>query len=226
MKLARITVVFAVVHLFFSVGHVSACGSGGGSIRSLPTIVRHAPVQRRIVIYRRPAARPTISQALGGSGTTLPAIRLAPTQRTPAAVPTVSRTLEAAELSVEKQVLGADSTPQADGMDAFDILSGPNAGTRTDTTTPAHIGVWNARANGNATVRLSLRADDSFEWVATANGQDSRFAGRFELDGERLTLSRSSDNQKLAGTVAFSEQGFTFRLEGSKDAGLDFSRSE
>ena len=87
-----------------------------------------------------------------------------------------------------------------------------------------HIGTWQATTPNNASVTLSLSGDGSFQWVAENNGKTSRFAGTFTISAGKMTLSRSSDNQKLIGQFVFSGNRFNFKLDGAKDSGLDFTR--
>ena len=89
---------------------------------------------------------------------------------------------------------------------------------------PRHVGTWQAKTPNNAVVTLTLNADGSFSWLADNNSKISRFDGNFTVADGKLTLSRSSDNQKLAGQFVLSDNSFNFRLDGAKDTGLDFSR--
>ena len=93
----------------------------------------------------------------------------------------------------------------------------PNAG---------HVGQWKASMASGATVELTLQADGSFSWVATSSGKTSSFQGNYTVDGGSLTLVRSSDNQKLAGSLTpLGSGGMNFKLNGAKDTGLNFERS-
>jgi len=87
-------------------------------------------------------------------------------------------------------------------------------------------GDFTAAVTNGAQVRLSLRADNSFVWVATKGEKQSSFQGSFSLAGSDLTLLRSSDNQKLTGTLTPSAAGFQLKLAGQTDAGLAFVRAD
>ena len=57
------------------------------------------------------------------------------------------------------------------------------------------------------------------------DGKQSTFSGTFNLNGQSLTLVRS-DSQKLTGNLlSANTNGFTYKLEGVKDNGLQFARS-
>ena len=89
--------------------------------------------------------------------------------------------------------------------------------------TNPNVGTWVAKVGTEATVQLDLRADGSFTWTATRNGKTSNFAGQYDINGGKLTLTRS-DNQELAGNMTRNANGFNFKLSGAKDAGLNFAR--
>ena len=72
-------------------------------------------------------------------------------------------------------------------------------------------------------MKLDLRADGSFTWTATRSGKTSNFAGQYTMQGGKLTLTRN-DSQKLAGDMTINSGGFNYKLEGAKDAGLNFAR--
>jgi hypothetical protein len=87
------------------------------------------------------------------------------------------------------------------------------------------VGIWTATVSNGAVVQLNLQADNSFVWLASVNGKQSTFQGTYAMDGESLTLTRSNDNQRLAGSMAITgENAFTFKLSGTQDAGLSFAR--
>ena len=87
-----------------------------------------------------------------------------------------------------------------------------------------HIGAWTVTLPNNSQVVLTLDKAGSFTWVATKDGKASQFDGTFSVADGTLTLSRSSDNQKLIGKLTISDQGFNFKLNGAKDNGLNFTR--
>ena len=90
---------------------------------------------------------------------------------------------------------------------------------------PDHIGTWSATLPNSATIRLQLGSDGSFSWTATHNGKTSTFAGDYRVEQDRLSLVRDGDRQQLNGQwVGDMRSGYKFRLDGSKDSGLDFQR--
>jgi hypothetical protein len=110
--------------------------------------------------------------------------------------------------------------------------SQPEAGTAnplgaTQPQMSGHVGSWTARLSNGAQVRLDLQAEGRFNWVATnKSGQTSTFQGSYTFGNGSLTLVRSSDNQKLSGTVTLAgNQSFIFKLSGAKDNGLSFART-
>lgn len=112
---------------------------------------------------------------------------------------------------------------------AAEPIRQPSAGAEvTETSAPLanHVGQWKATIPNNATVQLTLNADGSFAWVAINGDKSSSFEGSYTIAGGALTLVRSSDNQKLAGQLTpTKEGGLNFKLNGTKDAGLNFFRS-
>ena len=115
---------------------------------------------------------------------------------------------------------------------ALDLLSSFGGVETTPATTPAPqpqafngVGTWAAKLSNGATVQLDMRNDGSFTWTANKSGKQSTFSGTFSLNGESLTLTRS-DSQKLSGSLLSpNANSFTFKLDGVKDNGLQFSRS-
>lgn len=88
-------------------------------------------------------------------------------------------------------------------------------------------GVWTASLGNGASVRLTMTADGSFEWIASnASGSQSSFQGRFAASAEQLSLVRSGDSQQLSGTLTRTgADTFSFQLSTSNAAKLDFRRS-
>jgi hypothetical protein len=87
------------------------------------------------------------------------------------------------------------------------------------------VGTWSATLGNGASISLEMRGDGSFTWTAVKGGKPSTFSGTFALDGESLTLIRN-DRKQLNGTlIAPGTNGFTFKLDGVKDNGLQFARS-
>ncbi len=93
--------------------------------------------------------------------------------------------------------------------------------------TPAHVGNWTATLGNGASVRLVLQADGAFSWSATNKaGKASTFQGSYTVGNGSLTLTRGTDNQKLAGGMTTSgNDAFSFKLTGNNAAGINFTRS-
>jgi len=111
---------------------------------------------------------------------------------------------------------------------ALEALMGPTsqAAAQEGTTTPtsAPVGDFTSSISTGAQVRLSLRADNSFTWVASKGEKQNTFQGSFSLAGNALTLVRS-DNTKLEGTLTQTTAGFQLKLAGQNDNGLSFVRA-
>tara|TARA_R110002049_G_scaffold2750_4_gene22043 strand:- start:249169 stop:250503 length:1335 start_codon:yes stop_codon:yes gene_type:complete len=91
---------------------------------------------------------------------------------------------------------------------------------------PEHVGTWTATLPNRASIRLQLGTDGKFSWTATQEGKTSTFAGDYRVAEGRLLLVRSGDRQELKGTWSGNLQsGFNFKLDGTKDSGLDFQKS-
>ena len=88
-------------------------------------------------------------------------------------------------------------------------------------------GSWTANLSNGARVQLLLQADGSFSWTAVnKDGQSSSFQGTYSMDNSSLSLSRSSDGQKLSGNLTNSDANkFSFKLSDAQASSLDFVRS-
>jgi hypothetical protein len=100
----------------------------------------------------------------------------------------------------------------------------PEFSASASSETSPHVGTWKVSLPGSQSVQLVLKGDSSFAWTATKNGKSSSFQGQYRLEEGRLTLVRSSDLQKMAGSWTGQGTGFTFKLDGATTAGLNFSR--
>lgn len=83
-------------------------------------------------------------------------------------------------------------------------------------------GEFSATVTNGSQIRLSLRADGSFVWLATKTGKS--FQGSFTVSGSSLTLLRS-DNQKLEASLTPMESGFKLRFAGQNSDELSFVRA-
>ena len=168
----------------------------------------------------QPGLQQVAPQQLGNAGVpaNLPGSATTVTQGAPAA--TSAEATSAAELSA-LQALGGFAPPQAESTAAA-----PQAQT-VPAATPAHVGTWSASMSNGARVQLTLNPDGSFSWSAiNSAGNASTFQGSYQFDGTTLTLSRSNDNQKLAGALNFTSAGtFNFKLSDAQAGNLAFTRS-
>ena len=87
-------------------------------------------------------------------------------------------------------------------------------------------GAWTASLSNGARVQLSLQADGNFSWVAVnKDGQASSFQGTYRMENGSLSLSRSTDGQKLTGSLTPSgANNFSFKLSDAQASSLDFVR--
>lgn len=99
----------------------------------------------------------------------------------------------------------------------------PVAASASPTALP--VGQFVATMSSGTTVRLAVGADGAFTWTATANGKTSNFQGTFSIQNGSFTLARSNDNQKLEGGFTPTADGFSLKLSGQTDAGLNFVRA-
>jgi hypothetical protein len=130
-------------------------------------------------------------------------------QNAPATSPSEASSRSATDMALEALLGGATQTPVAQE-------AAPAAAIPT--------GDFSASISNGAQVRLSLRADNTFQWIAIKDQKQSTFSGNFNLNGSALTLLRS-DNQKLEGTLTQNAAGFQLKLAGQTDAGLAFVRA-
>ena len=88
-------------------------------------------------------------------------------------------------------------------------------------------GAWTASLSNGARVQLSLQADGNFSWIAVnKEGQASTFQGTYTTENGSLSLSRSTDGQKLTGSLTPSGTNhFSFKLSDAQASSLDFVRS-
>ncbi len=179
-------------------------------IRSAPRVIESRPAQpqfqpRQQITQAQPQQQPQQTQAPAQTGLNA----LGGTQQAPAAGN--GQTAEQSAL----QLLGAM------GGTAQPQTQQPQAQAQP---TNSNVGTWVAKVGDQATVRLELRADNTFTWTATRNGKTSNFSGNYSTQGGKLTLTRS-DNQSLAGAMTINANGFNFKLDGAKDNGLTFARA-
>ena len=116
------------------------------------------------------------------------------------------------------QALGGFAPPQnAAVQSAIEAPQSPQA---------TFTGAWTANLSNGARVQLSLQADGNFNWVAVnKDGQASSFQGTYSMENGSLSLSRSTDGQKLTGSMTASgANNFSFKLSDAQASSLDFVR--
>jgi len=116
------------------------------------------------------------------------------------------------------QALGGFAPPQnAAVQSAIDVPQTPQS---------TFTGAWTASLSNGARVQLSLQADGNFSWVAVnKDGQASSFQGTYSIENGSLSLSRSTDGQKLTGSMTPSgANNFSFKLSDAQASSLDFVR--
>lgn len=93
--------------------------------------------------------------------------------------------------------------------------------------TPVHVGDWTATLGNGSTVKLSLQADGTFNWIATnKTGGTSSFSGSYTAGNGSLNLNRSNDNQQLGGSMTNNgNNAFSFKVAGNNAASINFNRS-
>lgn len=71
---------------------------------------------------------------------------------------------------------------------------------------------------------MQLQVDGSFHWTVVNNdGQSSSFQGTYSMDHGALSLSRSTDGQKLSGSLTGScGNDFSFTLSDAQSSSLNF----
>ena len=169
------------------------------------------------------AAQPNASQAVGALqnfGLTNPAPTQAVTQA-PASTnaPATGSTASVNEVQQSALVaLGGFAPPQA--------ATTQSAVQVPQTQQPAFAGTWTANLSNGARVQLILQADGNFSWTAVnKDGQSTSFQGTYRMDNENLSLSRSTDGQKLSGSLTNSSPDkFSFKLADAQSSSLDFVR--
>ena len=116
------------------------------------------------------------------------------------------------------QALGGFAPPQnASVQSAIDVPQTPQS---------TFTGAWTASLSNGARVQLSLQADGNFSWVAVnKDGQASSFQGTYSMENGSLSLNRSTDGQRLTGSMTPSgANNFSFKLSDAQASSLDFVR--
>jgi hypothetical protein len=122
---------------------------------------------------------------------------------------------------------------QSSALEALGGFAAPAAAAPSEAPTqaaseqPSYVGEWVASLANGSRVQLSLKSDGNFLWTAAnKDGKASSFQGSFTISDGSLSLARSSDNQKLSGSMATTgPNGFSFQLAGAKAPALEFVRN-
>ena len=88
------------------------------------------------------------------------------------------------------------------------------------------VGTWKADGENNMKFVLTLRADGTFNWVYTADGETHKFDGNYTVGNGLMTLARA-DHGALVGRLKWvDDKTFNFKMVGGgpEDAGLTFKR--
>jgi len=183
-----------------SAANVSAIGALGGvdsaNAGGQGQAIASAPEQN--------ATAPVAGAQLGGAAANNAAVNNAAVNNAPVAS---GNAAQAPAASAEQSAL--ESALQA-------LMGDTSAAAQPVSAAPqaAPTGEFSATISNGSTIRLSLRADGSFVWLANKAGKPSNFQGTFSVNGGSLTLLRGSDKQKLEGSFALTANGFKLRLAG------------
>ncbi|MEJ7595980.1 MAG: hypothetical protein WKF77_31100, partial [Planctomycetaceae bacterium] len=165
-------------------------------------------------------AQAAAPQAFAPQNATSPAA--APAQTPVTAIPNGNVTANAPPANDAQQsalqALGGFAPPQnASVQSAIEVPPAPQA---------TFTGAWTANLSNGARVQLSLQADGNFNWVAVnKDGQASSFQGTYSMENGSLSLSRSTDGQKLTGSMTpGGANNFSFKLSDAQASSLDFVR--
>lgn len=128
----------------------------------------------------------------------------------------------------QTRIIPRDNTPR---VEAPEIAVEPTITAEVKETKVAPkvetpVGTFKASPADGVEFELVLNADKTFKWTFKSKANTSNFAGTYTIEGNKLTLVRRSDGDKMAGTVAFNQNGFNFKMKDGdpKDPGLNFTR--
>ena len=161
-----------------------------------------APARQPVNAPQVIAARPSVTAAPAGGQAELSALQM---------LASIS-----GEEAPNAETVAQPAVSVAAEVPEFSAAATPSAGT--------HVGSWTVNLPGNQKIVLVLNEDSSFNWNASKDGKSSSFAGQYRLEGDRLTLVRSSDLQQMAGSWNGEGANFTFKLDGATTSGMAFSR--
>ncbi|KAA5543876.1 hypothetical protein FYK55_11965 [Roseiconus nitratireducens] len=207
----------------------------GQPSQTQPGVVRSAPAPTRqpqpaaAGIARSANVNPTTQIQ---SQTTAPASKPGPTKTAATASGLATNTSVDAETSALAALASLAAQSNASQPSTTQSAE-PQATSAQPVTTPVetsadaamHVGRWQAKLPSDVTVSLELAAGGTFAWVVQKDGKTTSFSGQYRITDGRLTLVRSNDLQKMAGSWTEGKNGFTFKLDGANNSGLQFSKA-
>ena len=120
-----------------------------------------------------------------------------------------------------------DSTPTLSPAPAPPVAVPVQQEQIDEVTMPRQVGTWKASPAKDVNFEMIMKENGEFSWSVTAQGKTESFSGKYTLEDDLLTLVREEDDQKLIGTMSWTEQGgFSFKLKDAPatDPGLNFTR--
>ncbi|PAY20845.1 hypothetical protein CKO51_03625 [Rhodopirellula sp. SM50] len=186
------------------------------STASTVAAVRPRP-RAQVALQTSAAPQPT------GTASTAPSQPSSQTTATTSAVDAETSALAALASLAASQPTAA-TTPSTTPQPSAQPVAASAQPVAASAATPEHIGSFRATLPNNVTIELSLNGSGTFSWVVSNNGKTSQFSGQYRVTDGRLTLVRSNDLQKMAGKLTLGPNGFTFQLDGTNNAGLDFKK--
>lgn len=102
----------------------------------------------------------------------------------------------------------------------------PRNDSETMVPEPRIVGEWKAQAQGDDSITLDLREDETFNWTLNREGKSVKHTGNYELEGDTLILD-FADGGGMMGRVTETDDGFKFKMLNSPedDPGLTFRQS-
>ena len=92
------------------------------------------------------------------------------------------------------------------------INAAPSQPSEAGPTVAKKVGTFTATPADGVTIKLTLNADGTFKWEESASGASQQFSGKYTLEKDVLTMTRSGDNDAMASQIIDDGQkGFTLR---------------
>lgn len=216
------------------------------SAAAVPTAAQGVPAQRAATqpVARQPVTTPAANrQALATPTANRQAVATqAATQavaQTSAAKPAVAADAEVSALAALASISAAtvQTTAVAPAAQPARVAAAPAQATTqpavpqfsaapvaASTNASPHVGSFKASLPSNVTIELNLNNGGTFSWVVRGKGKTTQFSGQYQVTQGRLTLVRSNDLQQMAGKLTAGQNGFTFKLDGADNGGLNFKK--